>query len=65
MLLLLRTAGERPALLAGLLVALYGNHAFWSSSAYNVMLPHALLLVGLAALTGRGWGATLLAGLVL
>ncbi len=46
-----------PGLLAGLFVVLYGNHAFWSSSAYNVIAPHALLMVALALLTVRGWGS--------
>jgi hypothetical protein len=50
-------AGDAPAMLAALLVALYGNHAFWSSSAYNVVLPHALLLGAAALLTQRGWWA--------
>ena len=58
-LLLRRQVGAGPALLAGALVALYGNHAFWSSSAYNVMLPHALLLGAMALLSARGWASCL------
>jgi hypothetical protein len=54
-----------PGLLAALLVTLYGNHAFWSSSAYNVIAPHALWLCAFAALTWRGWPAVVLSGLLL
>ncbi len=54
-----------PGLLAGLFVALYGNHAFWSSSAYNVIAPHALLLSALALLGWPGWWSTLVSGLLL
>ncbi len=54
-----------PGLLAGSLVALYGNHAFWSSSAYHVIAPHALWLAAFAALTWPGWPATILSGLLL
>ena len=57
--LLARSADRRSAWLAGGAVVLYGNHAFWSTSAYHVMTPHALLLCGLALLTLAGWGATL------
>jgi len=60
-----RQVGPAPGLLAGLLVALYGNHAFWSSSAYNVMLPHALLLAALALSTAPGWAAALGSGVLL
>ncbi len=45
-----RMAGPRAAVGAVSLMALWGNHAFWSSSAYNVMLPHALSMVALWAL---------------
>ncbi|MFH1468920.1 MAG: hypothetical protein ABIO70_31330 [Pseudomonadota bacterium] len=60
-----RAGGALSGWLAGGLVALYGNHAFWSSSAYNVILPHALLLGGLALLGGAGRGRTLASGLCL
>lgn len=56
---------DGPGLLAGLLVALCGNHAFWSSSAYNVIAPHTLWISALAALTWRGWAATVLSALLL
>jgi len=46
--------GGLAALFAALLLAIYGNHAFWSSSAYNVMLPLALGQVCLLALTRMG-----------
>lgn len=45
-----RLWGPGPALAAGLLMALWGDAVFWSSSAYNVILPHTLLAVGLWAL---------------
>ncbi len=45
-----RLARPEAGLAAGLALALWGNHAFWSSSAYNVILPHALGLVALWAL---------------
>lgn len=62
-----RLAGPRVALVAGLALALLGNHAFWSSSAYNVMLPHALCWVSLWALAcwirgAPSWASGLLAG---
>jgi hypothetical protein len=63
--MLRRAAGAAPALLGGALVALYGNHAFWSSSAYNVMLPHALLLLSLALLARRGWPVVIASGLLM
>lgn len=63
--LLRHQVGTHQALLAALLVSLYGNHAFWSSSAYNVMLPHALLLLALALLSRPGWTATVGSGLLL
>lgn len=34
-------AGRRAAWMAGLMAALHPTHAAWSSSAYNVVLPHA------------------------
>lgn len=43
--------GSRAGFLAALVLALEPNHAFWSSSAYNVMLP---LFMGLLCL----WGLT-------
>jgi len=58
--------GGRAAAWTAALLALYGTHAFWSSSAYNVMIPLALTLVSLAALVaagrGGGWGMSLLSG---
>ncbi len=62
-----RLLGPDEALAAAGLLALWGNHAFWSSSAYNIILPHALslgALWGLALLARRGHplGAGLLAG---
>ncbi|MFH1470088.1 MAG: hypothetical protein ABIO70_37230 [Pseudomonadota bacterium] len=57
--------GGRAAAWTAALLALYGNHAFWSSSAYNVMIPLALTLVSLWALVvagrGGGWGLSLVA----
>ena len=47
-----RLSDERVGLAAAALLGLWGTHAFWSSSAYNVMIPHALALVAL-------WGLTL------
>ena len=52
-----RWFGARAGLWTGVLLALYGNHAFWSSSAYNVMIPLALMLAslwGVARLSVRG-----------
>lgn len=46
-----------PALAAGLLLALWGDAVFWASSAYNVILPHTLLAVGLWALAALIDGA--------
>ncbi len=40
-----RLFGRGAAGWTALLLVLYGNHAFWSSSAYNVMIPLALSLV--------------------
>ncbi|MCB9762860.1 MAG: hypothetical protein H6739_23870 [Alphaproteobacteria bacterium] len=48
-----RLADRRAALAAGLALALWGNHAFWSVSAYNVILPHAMSWVAL-------WGLAVL-----
>jgi len=45
-----RFFGRQVALWAAMFLALWGNHAFWSSSAYNVILPHALTMVALWAL---------------
>jgi hypothetical protein len=57
--------GRRAAIWTALLLSLYGNHAFWSSSAYNIMIPLALSTVSLWALLlagrGGGLGATLVA----
>ncbi len=64
-LLVRRQAGAGAALLAGTLVALYGNHAFWSSSAYNVMLPHALLMGALLLASIGGWSTAVVSGLLL
>jgi hypothetical protein len=60
-----REAGPLAGWLAGALAAVYGNHAFWSSSAYNVIAPHAMLLAGLAAAGSRGPGGALASGLCL
>jgi hypothetical protein len=46
--------GRRAALWTAGLLALWGNHAFWSSSAYNVMIPLALSTVSLWALLLAG-----------
>ena len=48
-----RQVGVAGALLTGLLLALYGNHAFWCSSAYPVIMPFALLVSGLWLLSAR------------
>ncbi len=45
-----RLAGPRVGLVGGGVLALWGTHAFWSSSAYNVVHPQALGAVGLWAL---------------
>ena len=47
-----RRFGARAGLGAGLLLALLPEHAAWSTSAYSVIWPVALILVG-AALPGR------------
>jgi hypothetical protein len=44
-----RLFGAPAGWIAGLFLALHGNHAFWSSSAYNVMLPFTLGLLSLWA----------------
>ncbi|MEC9389166.1 MAG: hypothetical protein VX944_03760 [Myxococcota bacterium] len=51
-----RLAGERAGWIAGLLLVVHGAHAAWSSSAYNVMLPHFFSAVALygAASSIRG-----------
>ncbi len=60
-----RLFGGRAALWTALLLAAWGNHAFWSSSAYNVMIPLALSTLSLWALLRAGQegapGFTLLA----
>ncbi|MCP4804646.1 MAG: hypothetical protein GY913_34135 [Proteobacteria bacterium] len=48
-----RLSEERIGLASAVLLGLWGTHAFWSSSAYNVMIPHALALVAL-------WGLAVL-----
>ena len=53
-----RLFGGRAALWTALLLALYGNHAFWSSSAYNVMIPLALCTLSLWALLRAGQGGS-------
>lgn len=45
-----RVRNERVGLTAAALLAIWGNHAFWASSAYNVALPLALGLVAVWAL---------------
>ena len=45
-----RVAGIRVGLAAAGLLAIWGNHAFWATSAYNVALPLALALVSIWAL---------------
>lgn len=62
-----RALGERAALGAAIALALWGNHAFWSVSAYNVILPHAMATLALWALAvgasgERGYAAGLVAG---
>ncbi len=52
MLLVGSRAGFLPALVAGVGTAIYGNHAFWASSAYNVTIPLTTVLLGMALL---GW----------
>lgn len=65
--LLSRLVGPRVALAGAAALALCGTHAFWSSSAYNVVLPHAFAMTalwGVAVLARRGdpLGAGLVAG---
>ena len=65
--LLARLVDRRVALAASVALALCGTHAFWSSSAYNVILPHALAMVSLWAVAilarrGDALGAGLVAG---
>jgi hypothetical protein len=48
-----RIAGESVGLTGAALLALWGNHAFWATSAYNVALPMALALTAI-------WGLLLL-----
>ncbi len=53
-----RRLGLRAGLWAGALVAVLGEHAAWSTSPFNVMLPNALLAWGFVA--GR-WSGVLIA----
>jgi hypothetical protein len=58
---------QPAALVAAGVMALWSNHIFWSSSAYNVILPHAFSLVALWALAcwirgAPSWAAGLVAG---
>ena len=62
--LLLRLVDRRVAVAGAVALALCGTHAFWSSSAYNVILPHALVMVALWALAVLRRGDPLGAGLV-
>ncbi len=55
--LLSRLGSARVGRVAGLVLALWGTHAFWSSSAYNVIHPQAagaVALWALAVLIGGG-----------
>jgi len=45
-----RLFGVKRGLVAAALVAIWGSHAFWASSAYNVALPLGLALTALWAL---------------
>jgi hypothetical protein len=45
-----RIRNEKVGLTAAALLAIWGNHAFWASSAYNVALPLAFGLVAIWAL---------------
>ena len=49
-----RLAGETVGLGAAIALAAWGNHAFWSVSAYNVIVPHALAWTALWALAAAG-----------
>lgn len=52
-----RTWGDRAALVTAAALALSPAHVFWSASAYNVAIPQALLVMGLAV---GGWGGAVL-----
>ena len=56
-----RRYGRREGWLAAALLAASPVHAFWSTSAYNVAIPHVLLAAGLALGGWRGAGAYALA----
>ena len=45
-----RLMGARSAWVAAAIVSIWGNHAFWATSAYNVALPSAFGLVAVWAL---------------
>ena len=55
-----RRWSEEAAWMATILLALSPVHAFWSTSIYNVTLPHAALVMGLAL---GGWRGALCFGL--
>ncbi len=55
-----RWVSPGAGLWAGVLVALLPEHVGWSTSAYNVILPHALLIWAFAL---GGWRAFVLVGL--
>jgi hypothetical protein len=62
-----RLRSERVGLAAAALLAIWGNHAFWASSAYNVALPLAAGLGAIWALLvlsqePEKWGTAVLAG---
>jgi hypothetical protein len=49
--------GDRAGAAAGLALVLSPAHVFWSASAYNVAIPQALVVAGLA---WGGWGGAVL-----
>ena len=49
-----RLLGRSPAIAGALLLAVWGNHAFWATSAYNVVLPHAFSMVAIWGLVCLG-----------
>ena len=62
-----RLTTPRVGHVTAMALALWGNHAFWATSAYNVILPHALAVVAVWALAvwfrgGGAWACGLLAG---
>lgn len=62
-----RLVSQPAALVAAGAMALWSNHIFWSSSAYNVILPHAFSLVALWSLAcwirgAPSWASGLVAG---